>query len=452
MSASATIQSHRRSIRSIAVAYVESLDMSGAAVSRIERWLRRPTDEEWAEVHGPRSATTTLPETCSFTGGLPGERVEVELCWTLPRPGRKRARYAPAPRVVMLTVIDSSSDRVTPTCPVFGRCGGCQLQHLAYNRQLAWKTARVASALRTAGLSDFAVAPTIGCAGPWHYRNHMRFSVDRQGRPGLTMRNSHEILPLQNCPIAHPHINRVLSVLANHPNPRPQVLIRCGDATGQVLIQPEPESAIRSMLLTLGVDVHTEVLEERLQIPGLERSAASAAFRIRPSSFFQTNTMQANRMAELVLSALPTGSEVTLVDAYCGVGTFAALMAPHAGRVLAIEESASAVRDARWNLRNAPNVEVIQAKTEAVLPTLDERIDGLVIDPPRAGCQRPVLDALRTRRLPHIVYVSCEPSTLARDLAYLCAESGCYQIVGIQPLDMFPQTAHVETVAILESR
>src|SRR5262249_22673791 len=159
-----------------------------------------------------------------------------------------------------------------------------------------------------------------------------------------------------------------------------------------------------------------------------------ARFRIRPSSFFQTNTPQANRMMELVLARLPGGPDATLVDAYCGVGTFARLLAGRAGRVIAIEESASAIRDARWNLRDAPNVEIVQAKVEEALPQLAERLDGLVIDPPRAGCQRPVLDALLARRVPRVVYVSCNPDTLARDLSYLCQRAGGYRIEAVQPL------------------
>ncbi|HEU5346760.1 MAG TPA: methyltransferase domain-containing protein, partial [Ktedonobacterales bacterium] len=176
-----------------------------------------------------------------------------------------------------------------------------------------------------------------------------------------------------------------------------------------------------------------------------------ARFRIRPSSFFQTNTAQANVMARLALAELPSGPAVTLVDAYCGVGVFARLMAERAGRVLAIEESASAVRDARWNLRDTPQVEIIQAKVEDDLPQRAERIDGLIIDPPRAGCQRPVLDALAARRPPVVVYISCDPTTLARDLAYLCHTRGAYRLRSAQPLDMFPQTAHIETIATLEA-
>jgi 23S rRNA (uracil1939-C5)-methyltransferase len=441
-----------RFVAAHAVVRVARLDADGSAAGEIEEWLARPTAEEWDAIYGPRAATTPQPAACAFTGGLPGERVEVELRWSLPRPGRKRAKHPPAPQVRFVAVREPAPERVAPRCPVFGVCGGCQLQHLAYDQQLAWKTARVADALRTAGLGDVAVAPAIGCADPWHYRNHMRFSVDRQGRPGLTARNSHTVLPLDACPIAHPLINRALATLADRPNPRPQLLVRCGAATGQALIQPEPDAAAHEVLAAAGLDLRADALEELLNVPGgQDGTTRTATFRIRPSSFFQINTAQANRMAELVLAALPRGTDATLVDAYCGVGTFAALLAPHVGRVLAIEESASAVRDARWNVRDAPNVEVIQAKTEAIVPALGERVDGLVIDPPRAGCQRAVLDALCARRVPRVVYVSCEPSTLARDLAYLCGERGAYRVVSVRPLDMFPQTAHIETVVALEA-
>ena len=268
---------------------------------------------------------------------------------------------------------------------------------------------------------------------------------------GLTARKSHQVLPLIDCPIAHPLINRALAVLRETPQPRPQVLVRCGDATGQVLVQPQPDAQTLDRLRAAGLDTRTDTLEEALAVPESGNAGLSILFLIRPSSFFQTNTAQANRMAETVLAGLPKGPDATVIDAYCGVGAFAALLAPHVGRVLAIEESASAVRDARWNLREAANVTVIQGKTEYILPTLAERVDGLVIDPPRAGCQRTVLDALCDRQVAQVVYVSCEPTTLARDLAYLCRDRAAYRVVRAQPLDMFPQTAHIETVVRLEA-
>jgi 23S rRNA (uracil1939-C5)-methyltransferase len=140
----------------------------------------------------------------------------------------------------------------------------------------------------------------------------------------------------------------------------------------------------------------------------------------------------------------------TVVDAYCGVGTFALVLARHVEKVIAIEESASAIKDAQWNLREVSNVDILKGKVEDVLPTLAEQIEGLVIDPPRAGCQKVVLDALVQHPVARVVYVSCEPATLARDLHILCHLQPAYHLYSVQPLDMFPQTAHIECVAILE--
>jgi 23S rRNA (uracil1939-C5)-methyltransferase len=433
--------SERRYVSGRYRVHVEALDPQGRAVGHVTATLHAPGAEQLAEVFGGRNAEPQ-PEMFAFVGGLPGEDIEVEASWSLPHPGRKRARRVPPPSVHVLRVVQASPQRVAPVCPVFGQCGGCQLQHLAYEDQLHWKTERIRALLRAAGFEHPPVIPTIGCEPPWHYRNHMRFSVDRDGRPGLTVLGSHRVLPLRSCPIASSRINNALTLLAETPQQRPQALVRCGEATGQLLLQPAAAPDLRTRLTAAGFDLRDDAIEERLH---------DATFRIRPSSFFQTNTRQANRMAELVLELLPSGPDVTLVDAYCGVGTFARLMAPAAGRVLAIEESASAIRDAEWNLRDVDNVTILRGKVEDLLPSLTERLDGLVIDPPRAGCQRSVLDALIARQVPRVVYVSCGPDTLARDLAYLCLRQDAYRVSSVQPLDMFPQTAHIETVTLLEA-
>ncbi|HEX9037082.1 MAG TPA: methyltransferase domain-containing protein [Ktedonobacterales bacterium] len=427
------------------VARVATLESDGLARAEVVKTLLTPSDEDFLAVYGPawlvQPDLRRRAEVFRVTGGLPGELIEVEATWSLPRPGRRRARRAPDPTTRLTRVIEASQERVEPRCAVFGVCGGCQFQSMAYPAQLAWKTERVRGLLRAAGFVEPPVSPAIGCEEPWGYRNHMRFAVNREGQVGLTARGTHRVLPLHACPIANPHINEALAVLAGTPQPRPQALVRYGVATGQLLLQPAPVGSTREALARIG-DVCEAEMEEEL---------GGARFRIRPSSFFQTNTAQANVMARLALAALPSGPEVTLVDAYCGVGVFARLMAGQAGRVLAIEESASAVRDARLNLRDATHVEVIQAKVEDDLPLRTERLDGLVIDPPRAGCQRPVLDALVARRPPVVVYISCDPVTLARDLAYLCLTAEAYHVRSVQPLDMFPQTAHIENVVTLDA-
>ena len=381
--------------------------------------------------------------------GLPGERVTIAVEAPM-RPPKRRKRYwkARPPRVWITEIHDASPLRVQASCQVFGLCGGCQLQHMQYAAQLEWKRSIVEALLyETGGFVQPPVLETVPCDDPWQYRNHMRFSVNREGQPGLTARGTHRVLPLESCPIAHSHINRALNVLSAVSNQRPQVLIRCGAATDQVLIQPHPDAIIAQQLAEAGLDLHTETMEERL---------GGELFRIRPSSFFQTNTAQAEKMASMVMEGLMVSVQHshertrTIVDAYCGVGTFALLLARHVDKVIAIEESASAIKDAQWNLREVSNVEILKGKVEELLPTLGGRIDGLVIDPPRAGCQQAVLDALVQHPVDRIVYVSCEPSTLARDLNILCHLNPTYRLLSVQPLDMFPQTAHIECVATLE--
>ncbi len=403
-----------------------------------------------AEIIEQDEAGEQHTRTLHVPAGLPGEHVTIAVEAPAPPPKRRKRYWKARPPRVWITEIHQASPlRIQASCPVFGVCGGCQLQHMRYEAQLEWKRSVVQELLHDAGdFDDPPVLATVPCDVPWHYRNHMRFSVNRNGQPGLTARGTHRVLPLESCPIAHEQINHALDVLSKVPNERPQVLIRCGASTGQMLIQPHPEPNVAQQLAEAGLDLRGETMEEML---------GGEMFRIRPSSFFQTNTAQAEKMAQMVLDGLTSSQHQhvyehprTIVDAYCGVGTFALLLARHVDKVIAIEESASAIKDAQWNLREVGNVEILKGKVEDLLPTLECRIDGLVIDPPRAGCQQAVLDALVQHPVDRIVYVSCDPATLARDLNILCHLHPTYHLQSVQPLDMFPQTAHIECVAVLE--
>lgn len=398
--------------------------------------------------------TENIPQTLTVRvpAGLPGEQVTIAVEAPPTRPAKRRARrWKPRPPRVWITELHQPSPlRTQAPCPVFGTCGGCQLQHMRYEAQLEWKREVVRQLLREIGdFADPPLLPTEPCNIPWHYRNHMRFSVNRSGQPGLTARGTHRVLPLTACPIAHERINQALQVLSQQPNARPQVLIRSSAVSNQVMLQPAPAPEVAQQLTDAGLDLHSETMEEEL---------GGKSFRIRPSSFFQTNTAQAEKMARMVIAGLlqttaPPAEHprpMTIIDAYCGVGTFALLLAPYVNKVIAIEESPSAIKDAQWNLRDTPNVEILKGKVEDILPTLATPIDGLVIDPPRAGCQQSVLDALTQHPVARIVYVSCDPSTLARDLNILCHVHSIYRLQSVQPLDMFPQTAHIECVAVLE--
>ena len=407
-----------------------------------------------AEISEPDPDGESRATTLAVPAGLPGERVTIAVEAAAVPPKKRKRHWKPFPRRVTITEIHQISPlRIEARCPVFGVCGGCQLQHLQYSAQLEWKREVVRDFLREIG--QFEQPPlldTVPCDDPWHYRNQMRFSVNREGQPGLTARGTHRVLPLTHCPIAHESINTALGIFSRQVNQRPQLQARCSSATRQILIQPQQPAEVVAQLVDVGLEVCSETMEEQLR---------GETFRIRPSSFFQTNTAQAEKMAQMVLAGLfpdnpPAVSTdehpFTVVDAYCGVGTFALMLARQAERVIAIEESASSIKDARWNLREVENIGILQGKVEDLLPALAEQVDGLVIDPPRAGCQRPVLESLARNPVKRIVYVSCDPSTLARDLHILCHEYTAYNLVSVQPLDMFPQTAHIESVACLISR
>ena len=421
------------------------------AMTREGDTLAEINEQGEGEIGEQHSRTLHVP------AGLPGERVTIAVEAPAPPPKRHKRRWKARPPRVWITEIHHVSPlRTQAPCPVFGICGGCQLQHMRYDAQLEWKRSAVQQLLHEiGGFDNPPVLETVACDDPWHYRNHMRFSVNRSGQPGLTARGTQRVLPLASCPIAHEQINLALDVLSAHPNERPQLLIRCGATTGQVLIQPHPDPKVAQQLAEAGLDLRSDTMEEKL---------GGETFRIRPSSFFQTNTAQAEKMVRMVLNGLLGSRDSltsiqpiyehprTVIDAYCGVGTFARLLARHVDKVIAIEESASAIKDAQLNLREVSNVEILKGKVEDLLPTLECRVDGLVIDPPRAGCQQVVLDALVHHPVGRIVYVSCDPATLARDLNILCHLHPIYHLLSVQPLDMFPQTAHIECVVVLEYR
>ncbi|GAC1348823.1 MAG: 23S rRNA (uracil(1939)-C(5))-methyltransferase RlmD [Ktedonobacteraceae bacterium] len=426
------IETHHEQLITFHTVTLGAMTREGDVLAEITEW-----DEEGRE----QNRTVSVP------AGLPGERVTIAVeAPAQRRPGKRRHWKPRPPRIT--EIAQASPLRKQAPCPIFGTCGGCQLQHLQYEAQLVWKRAVVGQLLHdTGGFEHPPLLETVACDDPWHYRNHMRFSVNRNGQPGLTARGTHRVLPLTSCPIADEQINLALSVLSQLPNQPPQLLIRCGTASHQMLIQPHPKPEVIAQLAAVGLDIQTDTMEEVL---------AGETFRVRPSSFFQTNTAQAEKMVQMVLHALDVGrgnhAMSTIVDAYCGVGTFSMLLAKHVRKVIAIEESASAIKDAQWNLREVGNVEILKGKVEDVLPALAEQVDGLVIDPPRAGCQQVVLDALVQHAVARVVYVSCDPATLARDLHILCHLHPAYDLHSVQPLDMFPQTAHIECVAVLERK
>lgn len=358
--------------------------------------------------------------------GIPGEEVVVAI-------ERERRDYSLG-RVI--EVHGASPERIEPPCPYFGVCGGCQWQHIRYEHQLVLKQRVVSQQLQRIGkFENPPVSATVPSPQQFGYRNHARFSVDGQGNLGFISRPGHgyRFLRIDECRIMHPKINEILSRLQDRAHVKHQLMVRYGVNTGSLLVHP-----------------NVSQLEQTIPSgqPYFEEAVLGYRFRIAASSFFQTNTGVAERLIELVLERVaPTGREI-VVDAYAGVGTFAAFLAPRVARVIGIEESPSAVNDARVNLDRFENVEYLMAKVEQVLGRLAVRPDVVILDPPRVGCAPEAITGVLMLRPPKIIYVSCDPATLARDLRKLC--DGGYRLINVTPLDMFPQTYHIESVATLE--
>ena len=359
-------------------------------------------------------------------GGIPGELVQARVI----RYRRRRRRHVSA---IVTEVLEPSPHRIEPPCPYFSACTGCQWQHIAYDHQLELKRDRVAAALAEySELRDISVSPTLPSPQMFGYRNHARFTVRQQGKLGFINRLTRRFVKVDDCALMHPWINEALSALQDKAAETTQLSVRYGVNTGDWLIQPTMHNP--DISLPTGQTHYWErMLHRRL--------------RIASPSFAQVNTPQAERLAELVRERLQLSGNELLVDAYAGVGTFAALLADYARRVIAIEESSAAVKDAAVNTEGIDNLEFVCSRTEDYLDSLEEPPDAVILDPPRVGCHPATLDALIRRKPKRAVYVSCDPDSLARDLAILI--EGGFQVVSVEPMDMFPQTYHTECVAAL---
>lgn len=390
---------------------------------------------------------------------IPGETVMVDFV-------EEKSRWA---RARLVEILEPSPDRVTPPCPYYGRCGGCHLQHMAYPRQLALKQVVVRDQLaRLGGLSDAPVAPVLAVGEPWQYRNHVQLAMDPEGRLGYREARGHAVVAIETCLLMHPLLQETFDALElveeepeeereapapRWPQPQPirKIALRAGIRTGDRMIIFE---TYHDVPLDLTVDIPVScVLLRSDGVPvvlagsdHLYEVVAGRRYRISASSFFQVNTMGAETLVALVREMLaPTGSE-RLLDLYCGVGLFGLALAREVAQVVGVEENPFAVRDARENAEDLNHVQVLEGEVEEVLPSLEEPFDLAVVDPPREGLAPQALSLLARHPVARLAYVSCDPATLARDTHRL--RRAGYRLERVQPVDLFPQTYHVECVAL----
>uniref|UniRef100_A0A4Y8PW05 23S rRNA (Uracil(1939)-C(5))-methyltransferase RlmD n=1 Tax=Paenibacillus athensensis TaxID=1967502 RepID=A0A4Y8PW05_9BACL len=421
-------------------------------------------------------------KTIFVPGALPGEVVRAKAV-------KVESSYIQG----ALTHIEKSSpDRVAPPCPVYLECGGCQLQHLSYAGQLAAKEALVREAFeRYTGIRELPLRPILGMDEPWSYRNKAQLQVGRQnGRTitGLYAAGTHRLVDISGCPIQHPGLNRVmrevsriadeLGVPVYDERKRSGVLrtvvARIGWRSQQVQLTlvtasaelPQREALVRRIrqalpeVVTLAQNVHpgtdslifgdeTKILWGRDQ---LDEELGELRFALSPRAFFQLNPSQTVKLYDAVKEAAALTGRETVVDAYCGTGTIGLWLAPMASEVRGIELIEDAVADARRNAQRSGlgNARFYADRAERLLPQWVREgfhPDVVVVDPPRTGCEAALLGALVDAKPQRLVYVSCNPSTLAKDCKTLL--EGGYRLEWVQPVDMFPQTAHVECVVKL---
>ena len=380
-----------------------------------------------------RGLTTAVIEDAPVTiaGAVPGERVKARVVKIY------RDRVA-----TLVESVDAESEfRVDAQCRYFGECSGCQWQHIDYARQLEIKRDIVTRALADyESLRTVEVAETLPSSKRFAYRNHARFTVGRGAEAGIAgymNADTRRFVRIDHCSIMDDRINETLAQLQGRLDRMTQFSIRVGANTGDMIIQPLLPEEIQDV--PSGRQKYVEKVRD-------------ATFQVAASSFFQVNTEQLSAVVDEIVELLNLDGDDTLVDLYCGVGTFARLLAPHVHEVIGIEESASAVADARVNCSDVDNVCFIEAKAEKAAVELSESgrtVDVAIIDPPRIGCAPQALEALRKLSPRRLMMVSCNPTTLARDLDALC-QSG-FKLLSVRPVDMFPQTKHVETLALLEN-
>jgi 23S rRNA (uracil1939-C5)-methyltransferase len=353
------------------------------------------------------------------------------------------------------TIMQKNEHRMAAPCPNYMQCGGCHYQHIKYNKQLEIKSSIVQEQLeRLGGICNAPIKKAIPSKKILDYRNHIQLHLDPTGKPGFQKAQSHDVIAIDKCLIVEEPLNALLQTILFEPESGLKRLAIRDDGLGTPLLyitgemNNPPEFEVD---FPLNVVYRGPVGEMVLSGDGFNVfEILGKHFQVSASSFFQTNREIAADMVKCLLDSIHLNKNSEVLDCYCGVGFFSTFLAEKSGRLIGIESSESACNDFAVNLDEFDHVELYQGNVEIILPELDIHPDLAVIDPPRAGIAPAAMKALIKVHPTQIAYISCDPSTLARDLKNLL--NAGFQLVSVTPFDMFPQTYHIETIAILEAK
>ena len=417
--------------------------------------------------------------------GLPGEKAKIKV--TKVNKGYGFGR--------LMEITEASPYRVEPECSIYKECGGCQLQHMSYEGQLKAKEKQVIDVLERIGkLENVKVHPVLGMENPWRYRNKAQVPIgEHEGGliGGFYQRRSHQIIDMKACIIQQEQNDEVVKTVKEicningvraydeqkHKGELRHIMARYGLKSGEVMVVLVTRTneltgkkkiieeivktipGVKSIVQNINTKKTNVIFGDETKVLWGEEviydSIGDIKFAISARSFYQVNPEQTKVLYDKALEYADLTGEENVIDAYCGIGTISLFLAQKARKVYGVEIVPEAIEDAKKNaeLNEISNVEFAVGEAETVIPEWYENgvvADVLVVDPPRKGCDEKLLQTIINMKPEKVVYVSCNPATLARDLRVL--EDGGYRTVEVQPVDMFPQTIHVECVALIEKR
>ena len=380
----------------------------------------------------------SLDKVTFIPNALPGEIVDIEITTSKSKYNiGKVNRY-----------ISESNSRIKPICPYYNVCGGCELMHLSYENELKYKEDKIKNIMsRYAGLDN--VSNIVGCNTELSYRNKVTFKVDK--KISLSKKESHELVNIDKCLLISDKMNNYITVInkidLSNIN---EVIIRESIDDTMIIFMCDKDINIETSLLDCNVVKYYKKYETLKGNNYIIDKIGDLSYKISPSSFFQVNKYQVKKLYDLVLDNLKPNKSDKVLDLYCGTGTIGLYVANYVDEVLGIEINEDAIKDANYNkeLNNIHNIS-FTAGDSKIIHNINFKPNKIIVDPPRAGLDKKVIDDIIRINPERLVYVSCDPITLARDLNILKEK---YNVNKIIPVDMFPRTYHVETVCVLERK